>query len=59
MATLTNIRCRSVLRARHERLLTAGKPPKVALTACMRQLLVILNTMMQTGQHWAAPLPTA
>lgn len=59
MATLTNIRCRSVLRARHDRLLAAGKPPKVALTACMRQLLVILNTMMQTGQHWAAPLPTA
>jgi transposase len=59
MATLTSIRCRSPLATRYERLRAAGKPPKVAITACMRSLLVTLNTMMRTGQHWAAPLPTA
>jgi len=55
MATLTNIRCGTVLRARYERLLAAGKPRKVAIVACMRHFLIMLNTMMQTGQHWAAP----
>ena len=59
MATLTSIRCRSPLATRYERLRAAGKPPKVAITACMRSLLVTLNTMMRTGPHWAAPLPTA
>ncbi|MFN9798149.1 MAG: IS110 family transposase, partial [Gemmatimonas sp.] len=44
---------------RYERLRAAGKPPKVAITACMRSLLVTLNTMMRTGQHWAAPAVTA
>ena len=29
-----------------------GKPAKVALTACMRKLLVIVNTMLKTGQPW-------
>ena len=33
----------------------AGKPKKVALTACMRKLLVILNTMVKNNQHWKAP----
>ncbi|MCM2313449.1 MAG: IS110 family transposase, partial [Steroidobacteraceae bacterium] len=37
----------------------AGKPGKVALTACMRKLLVILNTMLKTGQPWHANLLTA
>lgn len=59
MATLTSIRCRSPLATRYERLRAAGKPPKVAITACMRSLLVTLNTMMRTGQHWAAPAVTA
>lgn len=59
MATLTSIRCRSPLATRYERLKAAGKPSKVAITACMRSLLVTLNTMMRTGQHWAAPSVTA
>lgn len=59
MATLTSIRCRSPLATRYERLKAAGKPSKVAITACMRSLLVPLNTMMRTGQHWAAPSVTA
>ena len=39
------------LRAQYQRLLAAGKPPKVAMVACMRRLITILNVMMKTGQH--------
>jgi transposase len=41
-----------VIRAFYERLLEAGKPEKVALTACMRKLLVILNAMLKNGTMW-------
>ena len=41
-----------VLRAFYQRLLAAGKPKKLALTACMRKLLTILNAMVKAGQHW-------
>ena len=52
MAALVGARHNPVLRAFYQRLRTAGKPPKVALTACMRKLLVILNTMLKTGRPW-------
>ena len=42
-----------VLRAFYRRLREAGKPAKVALTAGMRKLLVILNTMLKTQQPWS------
>ena len=45
-------RWNSVLRAFYRRLLAAGKPKKVALTACMRKLLTILNSMMRSGEPW-------
>jgi hypothetical protein len=32
--------------------LLAGKPPKVAMVACMRKLITILNQTVKTGQHW-------
>ena len=38
----------------YQRLLEAGKPKKVALTACARKLLTILNTMPRAGVHWAS-----
>ena len=41
-----------VLREFYQRLLEAGKPKNVALTACMRKLLIILNSMMRTGERW-------
>ena len=41
-----------VLRDFYQRLLEAGKPKKVALTACARKLLTILNSMARTGVHW-------
>ncbi|TMG98583.1 MAG: IS110 family transposase, partial [Betaproteobacteria bacterium] len=36
----------------YERLIAAGKPKKVALTACSHKLLRILNAMARTGQPW-------
>ena len=41
-----------VIREFFQRMLAAGKTKKVALTACMRKLLVILNGMVKSGQHW-------
>lgn len=40
------------LRAFYLRLIAGGKPKKVALTACMRKLLTILNAMMRTNTAW-------
>ena len=40
------------IKATYERLVAAGKPKKVALVACMRKQLTILNTMMKNGTHW-------
>lgn len=52
MATLSATRHNPVIKAFYQRLLAKGKLKKVALTACMRKLLVILNTMVKTGQDW-------
>jgi transposase len=41
-----------VLKAFYQRLIAKGKEPKVALTACMRKLIVILNTMIARRQKW-------
>ncbi len=40
------------IKALGDRLTAAGKPPKVVLVACMRKLLIILNTILRTGQPW-------
>ncbi len=45
MAALVASRCNPAIRVFYQRLLAAGKPKKVALTACMRKLLTILNVM--------------
>ena len=52
MGALVASRYNPVLRVFYQRLLAAGKPKKLALTACMRKLLTILNAMVKTGQHW-------
>jgi transposase len=41
-----------VLKAFYQRLIAKGKAPKVALVACMRKLIVILNTMIARGEKW-------
>ena len=53
-ATLTATRCNPVIKAFDERLLTRGKIPKVALTAAMRTLRVILKTRVKTQTPWNA-----
>ena len=52
MATLVATRFNPVLRDFYQRLCAAGKPKKVALTACMRKLLTILNAMIRDRRHW-------
>ena len=53
MAALVASRRNAVLCAFYERLRTAGKPPKVALVACMRKLLTILNSMIKHKTRWS------
>ena len=52
MGTLVATRFNPVIRTFYQRLLEAGKPKKVALTACMRKLLIILNAMLKHNQPW-------
>lgn len=52
MAALSASRCNPVIRTFYERLLQRGKEHKVALTACMRKLLVILNAMVKNQEPW-------
>jgi len=52
MAALSASRYNPVIRAFYERLCKAGKLPKVALTACMHKLLVILNAMLKHRTRW-------
>ncbi len=40
----------------YERLVAAGKPKKVAIVACMRKQLTILNAMMRDGENWNAEM---
>jgi len=56
MAALVGARFNPVLRTFYQRLRARGKPAKVALVACMRKLLTILNVMVRTGQPWNATL---
>jgi len=48
-----------VIREFYQRLLMAGKPKKVALTACMRKLLTILNAMLRANTVWRHTAQTA
>ena len=57
MGTLTATRWNPVIREFYQRLLAAGKPTKVALTACMRKLLVILNAMLKHSSPWYDSTP--
>ena len=46
-----------MIRTFYQRLLAAGTPKKVALVACMRKLLTILNVMMRTNTAWREAHP--
>ena len=53
MAARVGSRHNPVLRTIYKRLQAAGKPAKVALTACMRKLLIIVNTMIRENRPWS------
>lgn len=52
MATLVAVRYNPALKTFYTRLRTTGKPPKLALTACMRKLLTILNAVARDSLPW-------
>ncbi len=56
MAAMVASRFNPAIRDFYQRLLAAGKPKKVAFTACMRKLLVILNSMVKRRSPWCAEL---
>ena len=51
MGALVAARRDPVIRELYQRFLAAGKPKKPVLTACMRKLLTMLNSMVKTGKH--------
>lgn len=53
MATIAAVRANPVVRRMYDRLVAAGKLKKVALIACMRKLLSILNAMLRDGKKWS------
>jgi len=57
MGVVSATRSNPVIRSYYQRLRESGKPGKVALTACMRKLLVILNSMMKTREKWQENYP--
>lgn len=59
MAALVAARHNPAIRAFYQRLLAAGKLPKVALVACMRKLLTTLNAMVRTNKPWDKSLHSA
>ena len=54
MAALVATKRNVVIQAFYQRLVAAGKPKKLALVACMRKWLTILNTMVRTSTRWSA-----
>ncbi|ASL01433.1 IS110 family transposase [Xanthomonas citri] len=59
MATLTAVRYNPALKVCYERLLVAGKRKKVALVACMRKLLTMLNAIAKHGSMWDSTMHSA
>lgn len=58
MATLSAVRYNPTLKAFYDRLVGKGKAAKVALVACMRKLLTMLNAMLRDGKQWQPKEPT-
>lgn len=52
MAALVAVRFNPIIKAFYERLLNKGKRKKVALTACMHKILIVLNAMMKNNSSW-------
>ena len=52
MATISAIRCNYKIKGFYQRLIAAGKKPKVAITACMHKIITILNAMVKHRKPW-------
>jgi len=57
MSILSATKWNPVIRVFYQRLRAQGKPPKVAMVACMRKLLTILNAMVRDGREWDPSIP--
>lgn len=55
MAMMSAMQCNPVFKTTYQRLIAAGKPKKVAIIACVRKMVVILNSMLRDGVMWEAP----
>ena len=55
MAMMSAMQCNPVFKATYQRLIGQGKPKKVAIIACVRKMVVILNSMLRDGVMWEAP----
>jgi transposase len=54
MAMMSAMQCNPVFKETYQRLLAAGKPKKVAIIACVRKMIVILNSMLRDSVLWDA-----
>jgi transposase len=54
MPTISAIRFNPLIRQFYQRLRASGKPPKVAITACMRKLLILLNAILRDNRPWVS-----
>ena len=52
VSMMSAIQCHPKLKPMYDRMVAAGKPKKVAIVACMRKQLIILNTMVKNGTYW-------
>ncbi len=52
VSMLSAIQCHPTIKPMYQKLVAAGKPKKVAIVACMRKQLIILNTMVKNGTYW-------
>ncbi len=56
MGMMSAMQCNPVFKTTYQRLLAAGKPKKVAIIACLRKMVVMLNAMVRDGKHWCPVL---
>jgi len=52
MGMMSAMQCNPVFKATYQRLVAAEKPKKVAIIACLRKMVVMLNAMVRDGQYW-------
>jgi transposase len=56
MPALVAVRFNAAMKTKYHALIGAGKPPKVALTAIMRKLIILANALLRDGRTWSPSL---